>query len=131
MEADANFKLRKIHTGFVVVLRNGERALAMRYDRENRGDNLVLLDPKTGWIVENTEAWDPNTLNHIVSRDKDIMRVYGYVSPVSRNFLPNEMLSTSTAHRKLLWSRKEVKKMTVSQICAALGYEVEIVKEET
>ena len=39
------------------------------------------------------------------------------------------LLDNSTEGRKLLWERKEPKKMTVDEICKALGYEVEIVKE--
>ena len=31
---------------------------------------------------------------------------------------------------KLIWERKEKRKMTVSEICKELGYDVEIVKED-
>lgn len=51
-----------------------------------------------------------------------IMAVYGVTWPQS-------LLDNSTEHRKLLWERKELKKMTVAEICEALGYDVEIVKE--
>lgn len=40
------------------------------------------------------------------------------------------LLDGSIEHRDLLWERKEAKKMTVKEICDALGYDVEIVKEK-
>ena len=52
-----------------------------------------------------------------------ILRVYG---PTAPRFL----LDNSTENRDLLWKRpEEPKKMTVSEICEALGYDVEIVIE--
>jgi hypothetical protein len=39
------------------------------------------------------------------------------------------LLSNSTTERELLWELKEPKKMTVAEICKALGFEVEIVKD--
>lgn len=39
------------------------------------------------------------------------------------------LLDNSTEKRELLWARSaEVKKMTIEEICDALGYDVEIVK---
>ena len=52
-----------------------------------------------------------------------ILRVYG---PTTPKFL----LDNSTANRELLWKRpEEPKKMTVAEICEALGYDVEVVRE--
>ena len=57
-----------------------------------------------------------------------ILRVYGCTSN-------QRLLDNSTKARDLLWEREEPqekgpKKMTVAEICEALGYDVEIVKEE-
>lgn len=51
----------------------------------------------------------------------EIIKVYG---PTCNKYL----LSNTTEDRELLWTRRKVKKMTVEEICDALGYDVEIVK---
>lgn len=54
----------------------------------------------------------------------EIIKVYG---PTVNKYL----LRNSTKERELLWARPQrSKKMTVKEICDALGYDVEIVKEE-
>lgn len=52
----------------------------------------------------------------------DIVAVYG------RTRYACDSLSVITCDRKLLWKRKEPKKMTLKQIQEALGYKVEIVE---
>lgn len=57
----------------------------------------------------------------------EIMAIYGPT-------IPRLLLDNSIAERELLWERKAPqekgpKKMTVSEVCEALGYDVEIVKE--
>ena len=55
--------------------------------------------------------------------DSEVIAIYGRTHP---KFL----LDNSTDHRERLWARERMlKKMTVAEICAALGYDVEIVKE--
>jgi hypothetical protein len=53
-----------------------------------------------------------------------VLAVYGYT-------MNRFLLDSSPEKRALLWERKadEPKKMTVAEICKALGYDVEIVKE--
>lgn len=50
-----------------------------------------------------------------------IEKVYGCT-------INSQLLKCSTDNRTLLWERKEPKKMTVQEVCDALGYDVEIVK---
>lgn len=61
---EENFNMRKIHAGYVVEFRNRERALAMRYDNGNAGDNLVFLDPDTDCLYGPAKHWDSKTLLH-------------------------------------------------------------------
>ena len=59
-------------------------------------------------------------------KEADIVEVYGLArfNDDASKFGPN--------YRNLLWKREEkppVKKMTVTEVCKALGYDVEIVKD--
>ena len=55
--------------------------------------------------------------------DLDIVKVF---KPALGSF--NDMLSNE---RNRIWDREEVRKMTVSEICKELGYEVEIVRDDS
>lgn len=115
-----------LKSGFVVKLRNGEHRMIMRAGSFTK----ILVEPTTGkW--EYLSSWNndlKNTRIHPASNlpDKrhDIMAVYGLVKDTG--FYGRALLAT-TDYRKLLWERKEVKKLTVEEISAMLGYEVEIV----
>ena len=134
---EENFNMRKIHAGYVVEFRNGQRAMAMRYDNGNTGPNMLFISPSTDRSYGRVQDWNPDTLKRINSsgdftqiQDLDIMRVYGYV----RTGYPTKFVFSTAipgAHgREKLWERKTAVKMTVAQICEKLGYEVEIIKEE-
>lgn len=56
------------------------------------------------------------------NRNLDIVKIYEINKYCSFEYLKNNL--------NLIWERKEPKKMTVSEICKKLGYEVEIVKEK-
>ncbi len=136
---EENFNMRKIHAGYVVEFRNGERALAMRYDNGNVGDNLVFVSPDTDCLYGVAKFWDSKTLLRTSDPLRgsraalDIVAVYGYV----RNRVPglypghfgSHLKSTETRTREELWRRREAVKMTLAQVCEKLGYDVEIVKE--
>ena len=59
---EENFNMRKIHAGYVVEFRNGQRALAMRYDNGNAGDNLVFVNHDTQRLYGVAKFWDHKTL---------------------------------------------------------------------
>lgn len=138
---EENFNMRRIHAGYVVEFRNGERALAMRYDNGGAGDNLVFVNHDTDRIYGISKFWDGTTLLRtreplrLVNRaDLDIMAVYGYVRNLGHGLYPGrfglDLKSTETRMREELWHRKEESvKMTLAQVCEKLGYDVEIVKE--
>ena len=61
------------------------------------------------------------------SKDFDIMKVY---TQNSQGFINGDVISGDIKYFHLIWERKEPKKMTVSETCKELGYEVEIIKED-
>ena len=134
-----NFNMRKIHAGYVVEFRNGERGFAMRYDNGNAGDNLVFLNTDTDCFYGPANHWDSKTLlrtGELLCRkraDLDIVAVYGYVRRAPVRLTPlafrRLLLSSDTKSREELWRRREAVKMTLAQVCEKLGYDVEIVKE--
>lgn len=134
---EENFNMRKIHAGYVVEFRNGERALAMRCADGPRSSHFIFISAASDFIFGRETDWEANTLarvapvpEHIGTRDWDIMRVYGYVHV---GYHVKLVLSTATPGyhcRDLLWERKEAVKMTLAQICEELGYDIEIIKED-
>lgn len=101
--------------GYVCVTRNGH--------------HLMVIGTKNGMIVCGDDTgplsvWESDLMFSSSGKDNlDIMKVYGFSN------YPGHSYSCSSDGRDLIWERKEVKKMTVKEICDALGYEVEIVKE--
>lgn len=101
--------------GYVCVTRNGHYLMVLPTE-----DGLCLCGddhgPLSGW---NSDL----TFNPCGTSKLDIMKVYGLSK------YPRFACDRSSDGRKLIWERKETKKMTVKEICDALGYDVEIVKE--
>ena len=133
---EGNFNMRKIHAGYVVEFRNGQRAMAMRYDNGNMAPNLFFVIPGMHRGYGRLSDWYADTMNRAtpspdftLREDLDIVRVYGYPkvgSPVTALF---DMTATACLSRNVIWERKEAVKMTLAQVCEKLGYDVEIVKE--
>lgn len=123
------FSKADLKPGYVVEMRDGRKALILPY-RDVRGDCdalLMVYDAPNSW------SWDPvdaclsdDLLWKTDNGDKsqDVIRVYG-LSNVGGRAISAE----SVDDRPILWERKEPKKMTVKDICDALGYDVEIVKD--
>lgn len=112
-----NMKLHgiEIKDGYLLVVKTKDEIHNMTVV-SNSGNELACVTP-------HKHFWNLTSFNedgrHWVS---EVVAIYGR----TYNKL---MLDNSTTHRDLLWERKETKKMTVAEICAALGYDVEIVKE--
>lgn len=102
----------KLETGQVIETRNGKRFVFL--DRPN-GKRLMQLDDSRGWL--DGEKYDHNLILK-GSNEWDIVKVYA-----GGNSL-NCCLNAS----ELIWQRIEPKKMTVTEVEAALGYSVEIIK---
>ena len=123
-----------LRPGYVVRMRNGEVALLCAIAPRENTIAMVLTfadsNDGSGWMWCPVENYNENLTNKDYDRlfnapDRDIVEVYGYC------MYAHKVLDFShpEAYRPLLWKRSEPKKMTVKEICEALGYDVEIVKE--
>lgn len=128
-----------LHSGYVVEFRNGERMQVTRVSNFTkilttvRGDWYYL---GSGWDSDLKAVPFPSHMGDMTprissansQREWDIMKVYGLIKG-SDTSKYRYAFGTIVEHRPLLWERKEAVKMTVAEICAKLGYDVEIVAE--
>lgn len=103
-----------LRPGYVCVTRNGHY--------------LMVLPSKYGMCLSGEDAgdltcWDDDLTICGGPHKLDIVKVYGPA------LSPKFACTRSFADRELIWERKETKKMTVKEICDALGYDVEIIKD--
>lgn len=115
------FKLSDIEAGYLLVVKHPFGTTFNMTVLPSRSSELACCYPDGEWWP--LDNFDKRTLI-LNGRDGEfpIVEIYGKTC----NRL---LLSNSTEKRELLWSRpEEPKKMTVKEICEALGYEVEIVK---
>ena len=104
--------------GYVVEFENGELGMYM----PSQNDDCFVFYPG-GYSCEYLKYFkDINNLKHD-NKECNIFRIYGYSK------FGWDSTNISIKYRPLIWERpKEVKKMTVSEICKELGYKVEIVE---
>lgn len=127
-----DFTLKDIRSGFVVSLRNGSLWLVAR-----AGENFerILVDGKGSWGFLDRDYNNDLTLKDCVvgvldgNESRDIVKVYGLISN-PRHWQDASSISSGLGYRPLLWTRREVKKLTVAQVSDLLGYDVEIVAED-
>lgn len=127
-----NFTLKDLHSGYVVALRDGSLWLVAR-----AGENFERI------LVNGTGSWgylDRSYNNDLTMKlgvegviggndSRDIVKVYGLISN-PRHWQDASSISSGLGYRPLLWTRREVKKLTVAQVSDLLGYDVEIVAED-
>ena len=121
-------KLKDLKTGMRIILRDGNEAVVLKdvitpYKSEGKQDMYVYING--GWM--SSSSYNDDLTIKGKNRKFDIMKVYAqnngeYIDArvLDRNALKN---------MDKIWERKEKRKMTVSEICEELGYDVEIVKE--
>lgn len=114
--------------GFAVRMRDGRTAMVAVYLDGTEVTRTLAYDIP-GRVTEG-HHWISLThynadLTHKMISSCDVMEVYGF-SEYGYKSLDS---SNPEKCRTLLWKRSEPKKMTVKEICEALGYDVEIVKE--
>ena len=122
-------KLKDLKTGMRIILRNGQEYIVLKnvvtpYKYEGKQDMYILVGG--GWMSSSSYNNDLTSKNN--NKEYDIIKVYAqnrgeYID--GRVLQENEIKNMN-----LIWERKEKKKMTVSEICKELGYDVEIVKED-
>lgn len=114
-----------IREGYLVELKNGDKYIVMSYnfiEKDCVTGRFILLSERYSYLRFTYDEYlydtEPIGDNHCF----DIEKVYG---------LPNEEFTFGrifdTSIRNLLWQR-EVKEMTLEEVCDALGYEIKIVK---
>lgn len=132
MATTKQFKKEDIKAGYAIRFRCGEVRVIMPAGEKG---TLIAVNFEGYW--DYLSCWDDELKTRknnlgipLVNRtpETDIVEVYGYVHGTDRYKLM--FCGDNIQHRPLLWKRNEAKKMTVSEINAALGYEVEIVAEK-
>lgn len=125
------FAKSDIKPGYLVTVRNGQSFEAVPVGTQ---DAIILINMSGDWHYLNS-CWtedlraNPNSRAFKNNNEKmDIVEVRGFVGGTSNYRHIKTSLLRDT--RPILWQRTETKKMTVSEISKALGYEVEIVAEK-
>lgn len=119
-------KLSDLKTGMRIVTRNRDEFIVLKNVNtpyKQIEDMYISID--SGWIC--ASKYDENMKVKSGNREFDIIKVY---AQNDGKYIDSSVLKTRTEDMDLIWERKEAKKMTVSEICKELGYEVEIVKED-
>lgn len=110
-------KKSDLKSGYLVEYRNGLRRLVI----ESSDNGFVLIGGKNEICNEGMNYEED--LRSTTASTLDIVKVFG---------IPKSMNCFSVmepSERNVIWKRNP-KKMTMKEICDALGYEVEIVKEK-
>ena len=117
------FTLSDLTDDMIVELRNGNKHLVI-----GNGKFLSSID---SWTELNHHKEDLTCEQEY--KDLDIIKVWkaktNYFWYGSLTQIFDELKNNNTKDLELVYFRKEPKKMTLSQICDELGYDVEIVKE--
>lgn len=116
--------------GYVVEFENGEFGMYMpskKGDFFDYGNGTSCLPIHDDTSYYDKELKFNNKITEVYKvynfSEYNVKRIYGYSN------IPYKTTRISLKDRPLIWERpKEVKKMTVSEICKELGYKVEIVE---
>ena len=122
-------ELKDLKTGMRIILRNGQEYIVLKnvitpYKSEGKQDMYVYING--GWM--SSSSYNNDLTVKSKDREFDIMKVY-----VQNNgeYIDGSVLKKDAIkYMDKIWERKEKKKMTVSEICKELGYDVEIIKED-
>lgn len=107
-------RLNELKTGMVVMFRDKGLYLVIKIDDE------IFFTNETEWNPARVYREDMTNKDF---SEFDIIKVYKGIKGSIRQILNVE-------ENRLIWERKEKKKMTISEIEKKLGYEIEIVKEK-
>lgn len=110
-----------LKSGDIVVLRNGDKCkVFLDYKTKHYGKGIIsnIVEKYFNGLIE----YD-NQLICSLSPLLDIVQIY-------RPRYDSDVMSINLDNYKLVWERKEIKEMTMKEICEALGYDVKIKKED-
>jgi len=113
----AQFTKFDLKNGDIVLFRNMEVAIYIK-------DSNSFMLQSGGWC--NLEAYSNNMACPGVNK-YDVMKV---VRPIDRSDYRLSIFASGHGRPNIIYERKEPRKMTLAQVCAALGEEIEIVEEE-
>lgn len=115
----------ELKAGYLVELKNGERYVIMFYNEDKYTDFILIDETGHGYIPFTYDAYlhDTYPVSQTEKGAYDIEKVWGFPNT---QFTLSELFDTSI--RNLLWQR-EVKEMTLEEVCEVLGYEIKIVKK--
>ena len=122
-------KNEDLKTGMILVTEKNEYVMVLK-DTEN-GD-IVSGDT---WmpIYKDTEIVDYLKVKEIyqpLNNKAYLSKNAGFMQRKIDKTIQNNRMFPFFPDYKLIWERKEKRKMTVSEICKELGYDIEIVKED-
>lgn len=118
---DTESDIPKLHSGMIVERRDKQLLfVAESYD----GKIFLMGDNSFDEIC----YYDDNLIN-TECEDFDIVAIYKPLKGFEQRTF-NGFIDKSKKGIKLIWKRKEPKKMTLAQISEALGYEVEVINNE-
>lgn len=105
----------ELKEGMIVECRNKNRYLLRKVD------DTIIGSSFDGWIKA---TYDENLCeSYYHDKTFDIMKIYKSNAYILEDLFDNNYLIC-------IWKRKEPKKMTLTQISEALGYEVEVIDNE-
>ena len=112
-----------LRTGMTVVLRCGIKMNVYKNVHSDYWNDSDLLTDGRTWLslIDYTQE-----MKCLCNDDYDIVRVELIINTVDICRNPNDFVSST----ELVWKREDPKRMTLAEIEAALGYEIEIIAEE-
>lgn len=118
-----------LRTGMIVTTRKGKEYVFVKgfivddeYTMKSCEDGILVNGQTPSWTK--MTHYDDELKAGIGYESLDIMKVEISNHPYAFTNIPY-----NKKHRKLVWERKEPKKMTVAEIEAILGYKIEVVSE--
>ena len=122
-------KNEDLKTGMILVTEKNEYVMVLK-DTENgdivSGDTWMPIYKDTEIVdyLKVKEIYQPLNNKAYLSKNAGFMQ-----RNIDKTIQNNRMFPIFPDY-KLIWERKEKRKMTVSEICKELGYDIEIVKED-
>lgn len=120
-------KKENLRNGDICILRNKQVYV---YIKDEINDLYDLLYIEGGYMPTKDYNSDLTIKNN--DKEWDIVKIYRpkYIQKLFK-LIRQKDIDFENCDLKLIFEReKEVKKMTVAQICKELGYDVEIIKED-
>lgn len=122
-------KNEDLKTGMILVTEKNEYVMVLK---DTKDGDIVSGDT---WmpIYEDTEIVDYLKVKEIyqpLNNKAYLSKNAGFMQRNIDKTIQNNRMFPIFPDYKLIWERKEKRKMTVSEICKELGYDIEIVKED-